>query len=389
MATANQTLSDTELAVSEKLLAQARAADEWECYRQPHAVRIAAIADALARKFNLARQDRVALRLASLAHDLGIMVMQRDYIGRNGRLTLEERLDLARHPIIGEQEAMRLGTPRAVQLIVRWHHEAWNGSGYPDALQREQIPLAARILRVADTYASLTDERPFRSALREEDALRVIAEGAGLEFDPAVAQTLFMLEDLPELRSYASRQQLAERQLEALSLAPASLVPAPLPPAVQTQQAPEAEVPMLESQAIESATVELPTSSVEDSAQETEETVPVEAEAAGVKTSPEQSEATIPEVVEAEPQFRSEESEKQDVVQNVTVAVLLSEVELPEQPPTYHPAGVMSDEKAPTAEDEADSRLDTGYLPEEAVAESEKDEPTPITTNFGPGHLWS
>ena len=368
---------------------QARAADEWECYRQPHAVRIAAIADALARKFNLARQDRVALRLAALAHDLGIMVMQRDYIGRYGPLTLEERLDLARHPIIGEQEAMRLGTPRAVQLIVRWHHEAWNGSGYPDALQREQIPLAARILRVADTYASLTDERPFRSALREEDALRVIAEGAGLDFDPAVAQALFMLEDLPELRSYASRQQLAEPQLEALSPTPASLLPAPLPLPEQTQPAPESEAPALESQANESATVELPTSSVEDSALETEEPAPVEAEAAGVETSPEQSEATIPDVVEAEPQFRSEESENQDVVQNFPVEVSLSEVELPEKPPTYHPAGVMSDEKAPTAVEAADNRLETAYLPEEEAVEPKKDEATPITTNFGPGHLWS
>jgi hypothetical protein len=210
MATAYQTLTDTERALSEKLQAQSRAADEWECYRHPHATRLAAIADALARNFKLAQQDRSALRLAALAHDLGLVAMQRDYIGHSGPLSLEERLDLARHPIISEQESMRLGAPRAVQLLVRWHHESWNGSGYPDALQREQIPLAARILRVADTYAALTDDRPFRSALTEEEALKVIAEGAGLEFDPAVAQALFTLEDLPELRSYAVRPMAAQ-----------------------------------------------------------------------------------------------------------------------------------------------------------------------------------
>ncbi len=221
MATAYQTLSDTELAVSEKLQAQARAADEWECYRHPHAARIAAIADALARNFKLAQQDRAALRLAAFSHDLGILVMQRDYLGRNGPLSLEEKLDLARHPIIGEQEAMRLGTPRAVQLIVRWHHEAWNGGGYPDALQREQIPLGARILHVADAYASLTDERPYRPALTEEAALRIIAEGAGLEFDPAVAQALFMLEDLPELRSYAVKQIVTTEPIYAPAPQPA------------------------------------------------------------------------------------------------------------------------------------------------------------------------
>jgi HD-GYP domain-containing protein (c-di-GMP phosphodiesterase class II) len=203
MATAYQTLSETERAVSAQLNAQARAADEWEGYRHPHASRIAVIADALARSFNLAQQDRAALRLAALAHDLGILAMQRDYVRRSGPLTLEEQIDLARHPIIGEQEAARLGTPRAVQLLVRWHHEAWNGLGYPDNLQREQIPLAARILRVADAYASLTDDRPYRPARTEKDATRLIVEGAGLEFDPSVVQALLALEELPEMRSHA------------------------------------------------------------------------------------------------------------------------------------------------------------------------------------------
>jgi hypothetical protein len=222
MATAYQSLSDTERALGEKLQTQARAADEWEGYRHLHAGRIAAIADALARAFQLAQQDRAALRLAAYAHDLGLMVMQRDYTGRAGPLSLEERLDLARHPIISEQEAMRLGTPRAVQLLVRWHHEAWDGSGYPDSLQREQIPLAARILRVADAYAALTDERPFRPALSESDALQVIAEAAGLDFDPAVAQALFALEDFPELRSFAKApQKVAPAAFEAM--------PEPLP----------------------------------------------------------------------------------------------------------------------------------------------------------------
>jgi hypothetical protein len=202
MATAYQTFAELEPAVSEQLQAHARAADEWECYRHPHSSRLAAIADALARKFNLAAQDRFALRLAAWAHDLGALVMRRDYIGRSGPLTLEERLDLARHPVISEQEAMRLGAPRAVQLIARWHHESWNGGGYPDALQREQIPFAARILRVADAYAALTDERPFRPAYSEEEALRIIAEEAGIEFDPSIVQALFALEDIPELRSY-------------------------------------------------------------------------------------------------------------------------------------------------------------------------------------------
>src|SRR4029434_10899268 len=107
-------------------------------------------------------EDRKSLRVAALLHDMGETAMERDYISRPGTLNEEEQVDLARHPVIGEQEASRAGASRAAQLLVRWHHEWWNGCGYPAALRGEEIPLAARILRLADSYASLTDARPFR-----------------------------------------------------------------------------------------------------------------------------------------------------------------------------------------------------------------------------------
>ena len=76
---------------------------------------------------------------------------------------------------------------------MRWHHEWWNGCGYPDALRREEIPLAARILRVADSYVALTEARPFRAALSDDEARREIAGGAGIEFDPEVVNALLSL----------------------------------------------------------------------------------------------------------------------------------------------------------------------------------------------------
>src|SRR5262249_30653305 len=130
-------------------------ADDFEGYQHPHAERIARIADELGKIFNLAAKDRQSLRAAALLHDLGESSMNRDYIKRAGSLNGEERLDLARHPIIGEREAALVGADRATQLLVRWHHEWWNGTGYPDAMRREQIPLAARILRIADSYAAI------------------------------------------------------------------------------------------------------------------------------------------------------------------------------------------------------------------------------------------
>lgn len=178
-------------------------ADEFEQYANPHAPRIAAIADQLAKAFHLGPRDRFSLRIAALAHDLGEAVMDRDYIRRPGALSEDERIDLARHPILSEREAADAGADRGAQLLVRWHHEWWNGGGYPDGLRFEQIPLGARILRVADAYASLTDARPFRKAYSEKQAREHLLEWAGLEFDPRVVKSLLALEPFKELNGYA------------------------------------------------------------------------------------------------------------------------------------------------------------------------------------------
>jgi putative two-component system response regulator len=182
-----------ERAAGEAFTQLARTVDRFERYENPHAQRVAAIADEIAHAFHLARHDRGSLYAAALLHDLGEVAMERDYIQVNRALDPEERLDLTRHPVIGEREASRVGADRAAQLLVRWHHEWWNGAGYPDALRREDIPLAARILRVADSYAALTDDRPFRPSLSEEAARRELTHRAGIEFDPSVVAVFLSL----------------------------------------------------------------------------------------------------------------------------------------------------------------------------------------------------
>lgn len=201
---------DQHRAAREAYLQLAAAADQFEQYAHPHAARIAAIAERIADSFHLAPHDRRSLRRAAYMHDLGEVAMERDYIQRAGPLTDEERMDLSRHPVIGEQEAARASADRAVQLLVRWHHEWWDGSGYPDALRQNEIPLAARILRVADSYAAMTDGRPFRRALSEADARQKIIEGAAMEFDPAVVSAFLSLIKFDELKSYAREEQAAE-----------------------------------------------------------------------------------------------------------------------------------------------------------------------------------
>jgi HD-GYP domain-containing protein (c-di-GMP phosphodiesterase class II) len=200
---AAQTIDLIDSAAAEAFIQLAKTTDKFERYENAHAQRVAAIADEIAQQFHLARHDRGSLYAAALLHDLGEVAMERDYIQATGPLSNDERIDLARHPVLGEREASRVGADRAAQLLVRWHHEWWNGAGYPDALRREEIPLAARILRLADSYAALTDARPFRPAMTEEGARSELIDRAGIEFDPAVVSMFLSLERFPELESFA------------------------------------------------------------------------------------------------------------------------------------------------------------------------------------------
>ncbi len=202
-----KSFSGKEADFDERLLKTAIADDEFEGYKNPHATRIAALADGMAQKFNLAAHDRFSLRQAALIHDLGEVLMNREYVGAKRVLREEELLDIQRHSVIGEQEAAKRGLNRAVQLLVRWHHEWWNGTGYPDVLEREQIPLAARILRVADTYSAMTDDRPFRKAIPEKEAKQYLTEWSGIEFDPQVVKAFLSLENLPELKAPTGKKQ--------------------------------------------------------------------------------------------------------------------------------------------------------------------------------------
>src|SRR5205823_5464744 len=196
-------IDNNQLATLDIFKGLAVEADEFENYSNPHAARIATIADQIGKSFHLGARDRFSLRVAALAHDLGEVAMGREYVTRPTALSDEERIDLARHPLIGEREAASAGADRGAQLLVRWHHEWWNGGGYPDGLRFEQIPLGARILRVADAYAALTDERPFRPAYSESQAREHLLEWVGLQFDPAVVKALLSLEPFNELKSYA------------------------------------------------------------------------------------------------------------------------------------------------------------------------------------------
>lgn len=176
--------------MADRLIQLATETDRIEGYDQPHATALARLTQVLASEFEMYGPDLTALLFAALGHDLGVRKWKRAYLLRNGPLSWEETLDLWRHPILGEQQAAELHLPRHTQLLIRWHHEWWNGQGYPDGLAESAIPLGARILRVADTYCALTASRPYREAFDPLEAEQIVADQAGIEFDPLVVEVL-------------------------------------------------------------------------------------------------------------------------------------------------------------------------------------------------------
>ncbi len=193
------TFSEAERPLGERLLKIAIEIDRVEGYSEPHAIAIARTAEKLGARMGLHGVDLTALKFAALAHDLGERAMKRNYLLRPGPLNWEETLDLWRHPILGEQGAGELKLSRQTQLLIRWHHEWWNGGGYPDGLAGEAIPIGARIIRSVDSYFAFISNRPHRQRFDRAEAEQIIADLAGIEFDPQVVKLL--LQVLAEERS--------------------------------------------------------------------------------------------------------------------------------------------------------------------------------------------
>jgi putative two-component system response regulator len=145
-------------------------------YTEGHCDRLSKYSVALGEKLGLSEELRVALRRGGLIHDIGKLAVPEHILLKPGPLTPEERKIMEQHVIVGERICAPLRSFRHVLPIIRHHHEKWDGSGYPDGLKGEQIPLTARILQVTDVYDALTTDRPYRKALSSEKAFAIIHE---------------------------------------------------------------------------------------------------------------------------------------------------------------------------------------------------------------------
>jgi putative two-component system response regulator len=145
-------------------------------YTEGHCDRLSKYSVALAEKLGLPDHLRVALRRGGLIHDIGKLAVPEHILLKPGPLTPEERKIMEQHTLEGERICAPLRSFRNVLPIIRHHHEKQDGSGYPDGLKGEQIPLTARILQVTDIYDALTTDRPYRKALPVEKALAIMRE---------------------------------------------------------------------------------------------------------------------------------------------------------------------------------------------------------------------
>ena len=170
--------------------ALALAIDAKDHTTHKHLDRVRRFALEVGKEMGLVPDDLEALRAAALLHDIGKLAVPEHIISKPGRLTPEEFEKMKIHPVVGAEILERVAFPYAVAPIVRSHHEKWDGSGYPDGLKDEAIPIGARILAAVDFMDAMTSDRQYRKAVPTEEALRMMASQSGKHFDPKVVDVL-------------------------------------------------------------------------------------------------------------------------------------------------------------------------------------------------------
>ena len=166
--------------------ALSNAVEARDAYTGQHAERVAAYALAIARAAGIDVADEPQMEFGFLLHDIGKVGVPDGILFKPAPLSTDEFSCIAGHAEIGAAILRHVDFLDEAMLIVRHHHERWDGSGYPDRLEGEQIPLAARVFAVADTLDALTTDRPYREAVSFAEAREEILRGAGTQFDPAV-----------------------------------------------------------------------------------------------------------------------------------------------------------------------------------------------------------
>lgn len=192
--------------------ALALAIDAKDQTTHEHLQRVQVYAIEIAKELRLEPDEMEALEAAALLHDIGKLAVPEHIINKPGKLTPEEFEKMKIHPIVGAEILQRVEFPYPVVPIVRSHHEKWDGSGYPDGLKAEKIPMGARILAAVDCLDALASDRQYRRALPLDEAIKVVEGQAGKSFDPKIVEILVRrYRELEKMaRSSGRRTELAK-----------------------------------------------------------------------------------------------------------------------------------------------------------------------------------
>ena len=182
---------------------------ERDRYTGEHSESVVALAVRVGRGLALSDEEIEQVRMGALLHDIGKVAIPDDILHKPGGLDEDEWRVMRQHPEIGERILRAIPGYGAVARIVRHEHERFDGSGYPDGLVGDQIPIGARLILACDAYHAMTSDRPYRAAMAHGEAIRELAQGAGTQFDPEVTEVLIGT-------LYGSRQ------MGAVAAAPAS-----------------------------------------------------------------------------------------------------------------------------------------------------------------------
>jgi putative nucleotidyltransferase with HDIG domain len=170
--------------------ALALAIDAKDHTTHDHLQRVQLYALEIGKDLGLSSEEMEALRAASVLHDIGKLAVPEDIISKPGKLNRAEFEKMKVHPVVGAEILERVSFPYPVVPIVRYHHERWDGSGYPYGLKGEEIPIGARILAAVDCLDALASDRQYRRALPLDEAMAKVASESGTSFDPRVVRAL-------------------------------------------------------------------------------------------------------------------------------------------------------------------------------------------------------
>ncbi|MCD4813331.1 HD domain-containing protein [bacterium] len=169
-------------------------------YTHSHSESVTSYATALGEALALDEMEMKLLNKACLLHDLGKIGIEDRILQKETPLTFEERMNIERHPVIGSQLLQSVGSLADVAEIVRFHHEKYDGTGYPDRLKGEAIPRLARVLAVADSFDAMTSDRPYRKALSYHQAVDQLRTCSGLQFDPDLVDVFLQVLDKKKIK---------------------------------------------------------------------------------------------------------------------------------------------------------------------------------------------